>query len=244
MMSKGALAAASLLCAAVVAACTPCSGFTACQDRAHLTVTGRILHEASGAPASGVFVDFLRTGGTALDGDSIRAVTDDDGLFLVTIGAPGPGAVAGEMALRSAPGASPAVDYRVFDLNFRVTGDAGDANVLPVWSTRPSLPDIAQLSSRDFPIGNLIGVQVEFRRTGGVSLVGSDTFRTVSGPTGVFPLFDRQVAPADAGEVIGDLAVDVQGFVAFGYRVRATPEYRRNAMVLGVEVTGPAARAP
>jgi hypothetical protein len=243
-MRMVSLTAALLLAggaAALLTSCDPCAGFVSCYDHARLTITGRVMDEVTAKPASGVLVDFVRTGGAPLNADSIRGVVDGNGNFTLSVGAPGFGFVDGEMVLRSGTGAAKPFGYRVFNQRFRVTGDGGDANVLPVWSTKPSLPDIGQLYSTFYPQSGLVGVRVEFRRTGGVALIGGDVFQTVTDQGRVFPLFDRQVEPADAGDIIGELRVDVQGFTITGLRVRSTPEFRRNAGVLGIEVTGPAA---
>lgn len=231
--------APALLAAAVVAlsgACSPCDSLTGCTDRAHLTITGRVLHEQTGAPAAGALVDFIRTGGLSLETDSIRAVADSRGLFTLRVSAATSGLVEGRMALSGAGANAVPFSYHISGLVFRTFADVGEANVLPVWSTMPTLPDIAMIVGSDFTPDALAGLAVEFRRTGGVGLLQGDVFRTVTRPGGVFDLFGKRITPRDAGEVIGDLDIPALGFRQTGVRIPATPEFRRNALMRLVNV--------
>jgi hypothetical protein len=231
---------AVILLGAICAACDPCASITGCVDRAQLTITGRILRDANAEPVAGARVDFVRVSGVALDLDSSRTVTDAEGLFTLRVEAQTSGLVTGEIVIRGAPGDPEPFGYRILDQTLRAFSDVGDANVFPVWSTEPSAPDIAMLVSSTVPAASLAGVAVEFRRTGGVALREGNVFTTVSRPDGVFELFDRRVRPVDAGEIVGDLFIDLNGGVTItGVRVLATPEFRRNAGLRLVSVDPP-----
>lgn len=226
-----------LAAASIMVACDPCASVTGCMGNARLTIAGRLLIEETGKPAAGARIDFVRTSGVALASDSVRDVTDADGNFVVRVDAAGPGTVLGEIVLRSAIGASPAFAYRVLELAFQASGEAGEANVLPAWSTRPIFPDIAQIVGANATPDALTGIAVEFRRTGGVRLIEGDVFRTITRSGGEFELFDRRVTPIDAGEIVGDLYIDLGGYVHRGYRLRSTPEFRRNAVLWFIDVS-------
>ena len=229
--------ALALLLAFAVVGCDPCASPTGCTDRAQFTMTGRILQEETAMPAVGVSVDFIRTGGAVLDTDSARAFTNEDGVFTLRVSGESTGLVTGDVVVRSAAGAANPFEYRVVAQTLRVFADVGDANVLPVWSTRPTLPDIAMLVDAGVPPEELKGLQVEFRRTSGIQLREGDVFRTVTRDGGVFALFDRSVQPVDAGEIVGDLFIGFNNLVLRDVRVVATPEFRRNPILRLVDVT-------
>lgn len=222
-------------CAPLLASCEPCGTLTGCSDRPNFTVVGRLLREESAEPVVNARIDFVRTGGVGLVVDSARDLTDENGVFSIHIDGLSAGLVNGEMVVRSPAGDAASFEYRVLDQVYRVFFDEAEANVLPIWSTRPSFPDIAQVVGA--APGAVGGLQVEFRRTGGVALVQGDVFRTVTRSDGVFELFDRRVTPVDVGDVIGDLYIDINGFVLRDLRITATAEFRRNAGLRFVDVS-------
>ena len=214
-------------------ACEPCSGMGSCFTNPHLSLIGVLRDDVTGVPVSGARVDFVRQSGVALAADSVRTVTDAGGNFLLTVQALASGEVMGEVIVRGpAATGGPAFEYRVLDLTFDTFIEVGDAHVLPPWSTRPSLPDLAQLLNAGSPLSN---VTVEFRRTGGVRLAEGDVYRTTTDNGGVLPLFQGYVRPLDAGEVVGDLFVE--GVLALrGLRLRATPHFRPNVVLRPVDI--------
>jgi hypothetical protein len=223
--------------AASLVGCSPCWGTASCTGAPHVTIAGRLFDETTLTPVRAARIDFVRTGGVALARDSVRATTDANGNFLLVVQAGAEGTVTAEMVVRN-PAGEPGtgLEYRVLDLAFPTLRVPGDAHVLPPWSTVPSLPDVGQLVLAGVDPAALTGVQVEFRRTSGVAVQGNDVFRTVTGASGIFPLFDRLVQPLDAGDVIGDLFVDYQGIVIRDFRVRATAEFRREVRLRIVDL--------
>jgi len=217
-------------------ACDPCVSVTGCTGNGQFTITGRILQEENQLPAVGASVDFIRTGGIVLDADSARTFTSAEGVFTLRIAGHGTGLITGEIVVRSAPDAALPFGYRILDQTLRVFPDVGDANVFPVWSTRPTFPDLGMLVHPGVPPGELEGIDIEFRRTGGIAISSGEVFRTVTGGGGVFPLFDRIVRPADAGAVVGDLHIGFNNVVIHDVRITATPEFRRNAGIYFIDV--------
>jgi hypothetical protein len=233
-------AAVVFILGAFSAACDPCPAITGCVDQAQFTITGRILRHDTAEPVAGARVDFIRQSGVALDVDSARTVTSTEGVYTLRVEAASSGLVTGDIVIRSAAGDPSPFGYRILDQTLRVFADIGDANVFPVWSTEPSAPDIALLVSSTVPAASLAGVSIEFRRTGGVALREGNVFQTVSRPDGVFELFDGRVHPVNAGEIVGDLFIDLNGGLTItGVRVLATPEFRRNAGLRLVSVDAP-----
>lgn len=240
-MVKASRAVAILSLAAVVAAlgaCEPCAGMGNCYGEPHLTLNGSVRDDSTGARVAGARIDFIRTGGVALASDSIRALTDEHGNFVLKVMASVSGDVTGEIVVRPPVAiVPPPLDYRIVDLEFTTSLLRGDAHVFPPWSTRPSLPDLAQLRRAGVPIANVL---VEFRRTRGVPLAGSDTFRVLTDDGGVFPLFQNYVRPGAAGNLFGDVYVD--GVLSYrNVRLIATPAFRPNTVMRFIDLADSAA---
>jgi len=98
--------------------------------------------------------------------------------------------------------------FYVEGISISTTRVRGDSRRIGYWGVGP-LPAPPHLSY----VGEVYfrdsgeragGVEVEFRRTGGVA-VQPDTFTIVSGADGRFPLF---MTPSGAGEVIGEIRVN------------------------------------
>jgi len=226
--------------ASFAAACEPCAGMGECFGDPHLSVNGLLFDDASGARVSGARIDFVRTGGTALATDSVRVLTDDNGNFVLTVAAAAAGEVIGDFVIRS-PGANPpAYEYRIVNQPFGTFLEIGDAHVFPPWSTRPSLPDIAQLLRAGAPVANAI---VEFRRTRGVQLDGGNVFIEQTDGGGVFSLFENFVQPMAAGDLFGDLYVD--GVLSYrDAHLIATPLFRPNVTLRVFDLADPNALSP
>lgn len=213
--------------------CDPCFGIALCNVAPRVAVSGQILNDTSGRGEAGATVDFIRRGGVGMTVDSFRAVTDEDGLFLLEGEAGEVGEVLAELVVRppSGPG------YRVHDMSVRTTTRGGEALALSPWSTVPHLPDYAEIYRRGGGQETLGNVQVEFRRTGGVALrnLPGGVYTRTTNATGLVPLFADQVIPVDAGDVIGELTVFLPTppgpSVQPNFRIRATPEFRRAAQI-------------
>ena len=225
--------AGAVVIAAALSGCEPCAGMGTCHGDPRLAVTGSVRHDSTGERMGRVRIDFIRTGGAALVSDSTRVLTDDNGNFVLSVRAVDAGMVMGDFVVRSPqPSALPAYEYRVVGNEFSTTLLRGDAHILLPWSTRPALPDLAQLLRAGVPVGNVL---VEFRRTRGVALAASDTFRVDTDPNGVFPLYQNYVRPRDAGDLFGDLYVN--GVLSYrDVRLIATAGFRPNTVMRFIDL--------
>ena len=237
MTSRPGLAA--LLAVITAAGCDPCTGVAGCSQAPHLSVSGRILSEASGRGVGGVAIDVIRTAGAELERDSIRVWTDDEGLFEVDVEARGRDDVTVDVQVSHSDGA-----YRVRGLVIEPSSRRGEAKVLSPWSTQPRLPDLGMTFRRGFPMMPHANVTVEFRRTAGAELKGlqGDVFQTVTGADGWFELFGGRVTPSNADEVVGDLVIHDASpagpYIHRGVRILPTVGFRQ-APTLRLFGTGP-----
>jgi hypothetical protein len=240
-MRKSAIG--SVLGAALaLAACDPCFGTVECRTAPLLVASGQIVRAEDGHGVRDVRVDLIRSGGVGLAADSGSAITDVDGFWRVAIPANAIGSVTADFAVTS-----PDASYRVYGVALRTNTRAGESNLLDRWVTKPYFPIIAQLHWRGSVNDPVANAAVEFRRTGGVELGGTDPGSAVfSGTTdgrGFVTLASAQssVFARNAGETVGDLSVNWQGHtsVTGPVRLRSQYEYHRSneIIVLGV---GPA----
>jgi hypothetical protein len=235
MVNTRRLAVVGIVVAIAATACEPCAGMGNCYGEPRFTVTGSLRHDSTGARVSRARIDFVRTGGVGLVADSTRVLTDDRGNFVLSVVAAVAGNVEGEFVVRS-PEQSPLppYEYRIVDQRLGTSPLRGDAHVFLPWSTRPSLPDLAQLLRNGAPIPNVL---VEFRRTRGVSLIGAenDLFRVDTDGNGVFPLYQNYVRPRNAGDLFGDVYVD--GALSYrDVRIIATPLFRPNTVMRFIDL--------
>jgi hypothetical protein len=239
MVSRSAIIVVwAFVCVAGALACDPCAGMAGCNGEAHVGVTGRLLEETTGDPAVGVAIDLVRTGGVALERDSVRTHTDAHGVFELDVTARGAGAVEGYVAVRPRGSAG----YRVMNLDLQTSARRGEARALVPWSTVPALRDYAVISLRGAPSMIAASVPIEFRRTGGAAVDGlvNDVFSATTDSSGSVPLFGFLVSPLDVGDVIGDLTVffplPIGPKVRRDVRVPASAVFRKQLqlMFLGV----------
>ena len=228
-----ASALAALAIAGALAACDPCLGVAGCGGSPAIGLSGRILDEDTGKGAGGVVIDVVRTGGAALARDSVRVVTDGEGLFTVELPAAASG---GSDAIVDVVVSPPGLNsYRARGLRVPVTSTRGEALVLPAWSNRPTLPDLAVAYRRGVPPQTFTNVNATFRRTGGTAVTGlvNETFTTTSGADGWFALFARQVKPATLDELVGELTVaQAAPFQTRTVRIQPAYEFKRHSALL------------
>lgn len=194
------LAAFATCGALALGACDPCAGTASCEVGARVSYSGRVIDFASGRGASGVTVAFRRTGGAGLDADSMVAVTDAEGRFVLRAGVDGPGDVVGELSVRPP---RPLAPYTVPDVRLAPSSVGGGGGVLPTFVTQPYVDYVAELRYRRTGVAMANSV-VTFTRTAGAPLVARDTVGVVAGPDGWFYLEART---AGTGTVVGDLTV-------------------------------------
>lgn len=193
---------------ALLAGCDPCSGVGACgapRIRYEGNVSRAFGHPAG--PAEGVRVVFVRTGGVALEGDSLVASTDRAGRFLLEARAVEEGEVTGELRLHPPSPLPPVVAKGVRMSTTRAPGELrrlGDWKVgYPHLSYQVVLYHRTAGRPGTAPTAPLSGVEVLFRRTGGIA-IEPDTLRTSTDPWGHALLRPRTTV---SGEVTGDLTV-------------------------------------
>jgi hypothetical protein len=182
-----------------MAGCETCLGVEAC-DAPVVRYEGVVEKSYPGGPAPGVVVDFVRTDGVALDADSARVLTDAQGRFRLEIPASVTGEVVGELVIHSPSAGVPPTREKV---QMRAGRSPGDILFLGRWTVPyPHLPYEAGFYYRgsNRPAA---GIEVEFRRTGGIP-VEPDTFRATTDSWGNVKL---RPLTATAGEVTAELVV-------------------------------------
>jgi 5-hydroxyisourate hydrolase-like protein (transthyretin family) len=188
-----------LLVPLFAAACDPCGGIGLC-GAPQVRYDGELLRRYPAGPADGIRVDFVRSGGAALESDVLTAETDRSGRFRLQGEARDEGVVVG--TLRFHPPA-PLEPVRIEGVRLTTTRAAGEARFAGSWSIElPHLPYEAHFYHRRSGLP-AAGIEIEFRRTGGIR-VEPDTFRVTTDAWGNVKLtpITREV-----GEVTGELIV-------------------------------------
>ncbi len=188
------------------AACDPCAGTGACADP-YLSAQGRVIWHLSGEFAEGVRVEFRPASG----GDSIApatAVSGENGVFTFDMPASGAAPVSGDLVF------FPPAPFEGFVFNagrvtiapIRVRADVRALGLYGV-GPLPGPPHISYVGELRYADSGerAAGVEVEFRRTGGIP-VRPDTTIVRTDQFGRFPLFLEPV-PRQDGEVTGTILV-------------------------------------
>jgi hypothetical protein len=204
--SKSAIALLFPILLLVAPACDPCFGTTACVAP-HLAADGTLIWHLDGSPATGVRVEFRRTGGLSLPDDVLVSRTDVYGRFRYEAQTGAAGEVHGTLAFFP-PEPYDHFPFYVEGVTISTTRVRGESRRLGYWGVGPlpappHLSYVGELYFRDTN-ARAEGVEIQFRRTGGVS-VHPDTFTVVSGSDGRFPLF---MTPSGPGEVLGEIRVN------------------------------------
>ena len=181
------------------AACDPCAGISAC-NRPHVDAVG-IVFDETGSRAEGVRVTYERTGGVDISAAGIYAETDSLGEFRLQSSAARQGLVSGRLTFVPPP------PYQDFPSSVEgvelLAHRAVDTRHLGIWRiSAPQIHYAGELHWADTHT-RAEGVEVEFRRTGGV-LVVPDTFTMVTGADGRFII---RAAAREPGDVIAELVV-------------------------------------
>lgn len=203
--------ALALLLGGLLAACDPCSGVLACAEEPRLNVEGQMVEHWSAEPVEGVEVQFVPTGGVALEEGTVTASSGGRGVFRLSARAAEPGEVVGDLVVTPPGGSRSLPPYRVSGVRFRTAEVRGDGTLLDRWVVDPYFPYAGELYWRGAPGDERIqGARVEFRPTAGPALVGNSFIRGVYSATsdaaGRFPLLEFVYAAA-MEEVVGDLTV-------------------------------------
>jgi hypothetical protein len=187
-----------------LASCDPCFGMNACVAP-HIYASGMLIWHLDGEPAQGVEVTFRPDPGAALVTETVRVTSNREGIFRLDLPTPSAGTVTGVLSFRPPE----PYFYHGFDLNVRLetTEVRGDPQFLGLWGVGP-LPGPPHLTYvvelvHDETGAAAEGVEVEFRRTAGIS-TSPESLSGRSDPSGRFVI---ALSPAGPGEVVGDLFV-------------------------------------
>ena len=221
--------------------CEPCSGVARCSSgggNPYLAVDGQIVEPTTGQGVDGVRVQVIRRGGVVVARDSIATVTANGGHWRVEFSAASAGSIDAEAKI-STPGG---VSYTVPALHLISSPRVGDANFVDRWVTMPYFPNAGEIYLRGTVDQRIAGATVEFRRTGGVGLVGpgvaDGVFRSVTDFGGRVPLFNLDYAGvfSDAvGDVVGDLVIrrsSTDSSVVRGLHLASSYVYRADNRIL------------
>ena len=219
----------------LVAACDPCSGVSGCDAGPHVTYEGRVVDHFSKAAVAGTRVEFRRTGGVALERDTLLATTDGEGRFVLRSDVAQGGTVVGDVVV-DAP--APYGGYVVRGVEMRSVATGGDGRFLPTWVADP-FEDL-QWEVRRRSDGQLVrGARVEFRRTAGVPVVQQPYVTATDSAGGRFRL---RVTSPELGVFRGDLRFTPAGrndvWLVPDIGV-ATLHEDRDSRLLGVMLVGP-----
>lgn len=198
-VSAGAwpLSFAPVLLLATFAACEPCAGVSSCGG-AEIRYRGQLVAAHSGQPLAEARVQFV----PAERGSGALATrTDSLGYFRLEGEAGAPGQLRGQLDVIFDDGT---VVDTLANVTISTSLSSGDSRYLGSWRVAwPHFESYGQLLRR--ATGKpLSGVQVEFRRTGGVH-ARPDTFVVTSDAFGNFPLRPRPLVAQ--GEMVGDLII-------------------------------------
>ena len=172
-------AAALAVCVGfVLNGCGECAGTDQCTSDPFVSATGKFIVHRTGAPVAGVQVEWVWRGAQQLLADTIRAVSDADGLFTLRVGAKGDGRVGGDMYVTPPP---PYAPYMLNNVVLTASRRYGDGSYLGRFSVEPYMI--------------LVG-EVHDASTGGLITSATVTIRRISG--GRFDT-DVVVSPLDAG---------------------------------------------
>jgi hypothetical protein len=170
----------------------------------HATVGryGVLVWRGTDQRAAGVRVEFHRTGGVPTYPEHFSTVTDAAGRFVFAAVPLAEGVVMGDLVFDLAP---PYRAERHAAVHFPAVGGGPDQEIAGVWGVGPIFPYMGLLlwgDTREVASG----VQVEFRRTGGIPITPEQVVMTSNGNEyGNVRLLP--VTPLDYGEVVGELTI-------------------------------------
>lgn len=163
-----------------------------------LVYVAELFDRATGGPAAGIEVVFRRTGGIRVEPDTFTVRTNERGAFVLELSPADEGELIGELEIR------PPAPYRqeVVPVRLTTTHKDGEVRFLGRWGVGFNLAYVGEIVRRE-DYGAMPGVEVEFRRTGGIR-VEPDTLTVKTDENGRFLLAPR---PLEEGEVLGQLII-------------------------------------
>jgi hypothetical protein len=223
-------ASLALAAGAVISAegCDPCAGVSNCRPGSHIAISGRLLVRESSKPVAGGRISFIRTSGAKLSSDSISAVSDGDGFFLLSTDAAEDGAVRGRLRVEP-PNATTYTVPEVVAQTSRVAGEGTDLGRIvsdPFLNFIGEIQD--RLTNKVIPLSDIV-----FKRTGGIDIQPS-TISVQADRSGRFFLAPKALG---VGAVTGNVIVSAPGYPGelFTIPISISTEYRDLSSV-GVSV--------
>ena len=202
------MTAISLGFAVPLGGCDRCFGVMGCgTSDPFAQVEGRIVTSESGRGVDGATVTLIAASSSA--SDSVRTVTDDEGLFSLRLDVADPSA---RLALRVQPSGKPG--FLIDTLPCAAQRRAGEACVLFPIAELPTLPAF-HFRYRNDPAKPVAGAAVTFVRTGGTQLVGvfgavPDTqFVGNTAADGFLWLFSQGTFAKSLEPLVGELVVEL-----------------------------------
>ena len=221
--------------------CDPCSGVAQCStagNSPYLAVDGQIVQAATGFGVDGVSVSIVRRGGISVTVDSLSTVTANGGHWRVEFSTASAGTLEADAIVSTPEGLS----YTVHGLHFGSSPRVGDANLVDRWVSDLYFPNLGEFYARGSDDQRVAGARVEFRRTGGIALLGAGAQNGVftgttdfAGRVPLFTLNGAGVFTNTVGDVVGDLIIHrspTDSSVVPGLHVASTYEYRRAPTIL------------
>ncbi|HEV2733681.1 MAG TPA: hypothetical protein VGV85_02545 [Longimicrobiaceae bacterium] len=218
----------SLFMLVLAAACDPCAGIGTCVEP-QLRYTGVVTSLLPDYPAREVRVEFVRRSGVGLADTRITAVSDSAGVFVLEGRAQAEGTVTGDLVFYPP---SPIAPVTIGGVEMSTARAPGELRRLGTWRIEyPFFAYKGVLFHRNNGQPPARGIEVEFRRTGGIP-VFPDTFTVVADSLGRFDLKPKSTV---TGEVTGDLAVRLlppfQPYVIRGIRLSTMTIPRLDSLI-------------
>ena len=220
--------------------CDPCSGIAQCaaEGNPYLAVDGQIVEAVSGDGVDGVRVTLVRRGGISVMQDSVSTVTADGGHWRVRFSTVTAGALDAEAIVATPEG----VTYTVRGLHFSSSNRGGEANLVERWVSNLYFPNLGEIYTRGTADDRVAGARIEFRRTGGVPLMGPGVKDGVytsttdfAGRVRLFTVNGAGVFTNALGDVIGDLIIHLSATdssIVRGLHVAASHVFRPTPSIL------------
>ena len=181
------------------AGCDPCAGVSSCNDSPAIRYEGLVRLRSTGEPVVDTRVEFVRTGGVSLGRDSLITQTDAEGRFLLEADASEQGEVRGVLSVYS-PGSVAPSRFAVALATLRSSANVAYLGEFSVPFFHLPYVGVLFYADTEQPAA---GVEVEFRRTGGIQLA-QDNYLTRTDASGMFHLGPL---PLEPGTVVADLIV-------------------------------------
>lgn len=213
--SRRASVILALTCAALsstIVGCDPCAGVARCGTGSpYLAAAGQIVDRTTGTGVDGTRIDVVRTGGIAVQIDSVSAVTSSGGFWRVELST----ATEGTLVVDVKVSPPDAPSYRVRGVPLTSRRNGGDANLNSTWVTRPYFNYAGELFLRGTVDDRIQNRPVEFRLRSGVPTFGTgvrdSVFRAATDVGGRIELFPKSenggLLPLGSEDLVGDLTV-------------------------------------